>query len=81
MRTVLFPGKVPIFDKTEELALCVPLRPNFPAVDTVIAKLDGGDVVLIPLRITIARDHSASDEKFFSNCTKWATQFDELTVS
>lgn len=80
MKTVVFPGEVPKIDIEEEPTLYVPARFNFPAIDAIIAKLEGAEVLLIPVQITIAGSHSDSEVNFFNNCARWAGQFDGRKV-
>ena len=84
VRTIVFGGRdPPAIDKQGGVSLYVPLRFNFPAIDAILIEVEEEKktVLLIPLQITIAERHSASEDKFFETWAKWERKFYGYKVS
>lgn len=75
MKTIIFSGSYPEYDMSHELALYIPSVFNFKAIDGLIlhlAKTNAESTAhLVPIQITIAKDHSKSEDTFFANWDMW----------
>ena len=82
MKTTTF-NQFPSYDNTVDHSLYIPSAFNFRAIDGLILQLDktNRDACLIPIQITIAKNHSKSDTAFFDNWDKWKRGLEEYNVS
>lgn len=82
MKVIMFQGKYPIYSTTCNLVLYIPSVFNFKAIDGLILQLDikAKSVHLIPIQITIAKNHSKSEKKFFENWNTWIEDFVDYNI-
>jgi hypothetical protein len=87
LETIVFqddlPSVLPIQGKQKGCRFYIPIAFNFKAIDGLILSWDRNkmEAILIPIQITIAKTHSDSVTKFFSDWSRhWSKQLPIFTV-
>ncbi|KAF8251376.1 hypothetical protein K440DRAFT_637913 [Wilcoxina mikolae CBS 423.85] len=81
--SILFQGKRPEINHSVRFCLYIPTSFNFRAVDAVMVSLNEAktEAMVVGVQITISKNHSDSETKFFSDWQWWQTVLDCPKVS
>jgi hypothetical protein len=90
MKAITYTTKIPTYDKCSSLTLYIPFAYNYKAIDGLILEITNdepedkenkcGVVRLIPIQITIAKEHSDSESNFFARWNDWENDLQEYEI-
>jgi hypothetical protein len=67
-QTLVFKDSIPSFEISKNgTTFYVPFAFNFPALDGLILEVNGGDVDMLPIQITVSKHHKNSTIRFLAN--------------
>jgi hypothetical protein len=82
MPTKVFERSYPDYDLSLDLRLYIPFAYNFKAIDGLILSLDADQKIakLVPIQVTISKNHSDSSGAFFTHWKDWTKGLEGYTI-